>query len=153
MSYFFIFISSLVLLLLFFTFYKYQIRKIEKQNEILLQKNELEKNLNLSTLKAIKSQMNPHFFYNALNTIQSYILANDKKQAVNYLSKFSSLTRNILEMTEKEFISIFYFNIYTISLGAKNFFFTFLIFFYGIRRTAVSKCPHIPAAPLRKRIR
>lgn len=106
LSYFFIFISSLVLLLLFFTFYKYQIRKIEKQNEILLQKNELEKNLNLSTLKAIKSQMNPHFFYNALNTIQSYILANDKKQAVNYLSKFSSLTRNILEMTEKEFISI-----------------------------------------------
>lgn len=106
LSYFFIFISSLLLLLLFFTFYKYQIRKIEKQNEILLQKNELEKNLNLSTLKAIKSQMNPHFFYNALNTIQSYILANDKKQAVNYLSKFSSLTRNILEMTEKEFISI-----------------------------------------------
>lgn len=106
LSYFFIFISSLVLLLLFYIFYKYQIRKIEKQNEILLQKNELEKNLNLSTLKAIKSQMNPHFFYNALNTIQSYILANDKKQAVNYLSKFSSLTRNILEMTEKEFISI-----------------------------------------------
>lgn len=106
LSYFFIFISSLLLLLLFFTFYKYQIRKIEKQNEILLQKNELEKNLNLSTLKAIKSQMNPHFFYNALNTIQSYILANDKKQAVNYLSKFSSLTRNILEMTEKEFIPI-----------------------------------------------
>ena len=33
--------------------------------------------------------MNPHFFYNALNTIQSYILSNDKKQAVSYLSKFS----------------------------------------------------------------
>jgi LytS/YehU family sensor histidine kinase len=33
-------------------------------------------------------------------------LSNDKKQAINYLSKFSSLTRNILEMTEKEFISI-----------------------------------------------
>ena len=80
--------------------------KVEKQNRILLEKNELEKNLNLSTLKAIKSQMNPHFFYNALNTIQSFILANDKKQAVTYLSKFSSLTRNILEMTEKEFVSI-----------------------------------------------
>ncbi|WP_396145181.1 histidine kinase [Flavobacterium sp.] len=106
LSNFFIFISSLLFLLLFFSFYKYQIRKIEKQNQMLLEKNELEKNLNLSTLKAIKSQMNPHFFYNALNTIQSYILANDKKQAVNYLSKFSSLTRNILEMTEKEFISI-----------------------------------------------
>ncbi|HPW97370.1 MAG TPA: histidine kinase, partial [Flavobacterium sp.] len=62
--------------------------------------------LNQSTLKAIKSQMNPHFFYNALNTIQSYILANDKKQAVNYLSKFSSLTRTILEMSEKETVTV-----------------------------------------------
>lgn len=103
-----LFIGVLIftILTLFYAFYKHQIKKIERQNQMLLEKNELEKNLNLSTLKAIKSQMNPHFFYNALNTIQSYILANDKKQAVNYLSKFSSLTRNILEMTEKEFVSI-----------------------------------------------
>ena len=102
----FIIVTIITILSLFYWFYKFQIRKIEKQNQLVLDKNELENNLNLSTLKAIKSQMNPHFFYNALNTIQSYILANDKKQAVNYLSKFSSLTRNILEMTEKEFISI-----------------------------------------------
>ena len=50
--------------------------------------------------------MNPHFFYNALNTLQSYILSNDKKQALNYLSKFSNLTRTILELTEKDTISI-----------------------------------------------
>jgi len=50
--------------------------------------------------------MNPHFFYNALNTIQSFILSNDEKQAVNYLSKCSNLTRTILEMSEKESISI-----------------------------------------------
>lgn len=102
----FIILMIVLALLLFYLFYRFQIEKIEKQNQIALEKNELEKNLNLSTLKAIKSQMNPHFFYNALNTIQSYILANDKKQAVNYLSKFSSLTRKILEMTEKEFITI-----------------------------------------------
>lgn len=106
LSYLFLFVASIVVLFLFYGFYKYQIRKIEKRNQIILEKNELENSLNLSTLKAIKSQMNPHFFYNALNTIQSYILANDKKQAVNYLSKFSSLTRSILEMTEKEFVTI-----------------------------------------------
>jgi LytS/YehU family sensor histidine kinase len=50
--------------------------------------------------------MHPHFFYTALNTIQSFILSNNKKQAVNYLSKFSSLTRTTLEMNEKESISI-----------------------------------------------
>ncbi len=97
---------SLILLLLLYLFYKFQIRKIEKRNQLLFEKVNLEKNLNQSKLKALKSQMNPHFFYNALNTIQSFILSNDKKQAINYLSKFSNLTRTILEMTEKETISI-----------------------------------------------
>ena len=66
----------------------------------------LEKNVNQSKLKAIKSHMNPHFFYNALNTLQSYILSNEKKEAIEYLSKFSNLTRTILEMTEKDWVSI-----------------------------------------------
>ncbi|ESU29561.1 hypothetical protein FLJC2902T_00260 [Flavobacterium limnosediminis JC2902] len=95
-----------LLILLVFSYYKWQIQKIEKRNQLLLDKVNLEKNLNQSKLKAVKSQMNPHFFYNALNTIQSYILSNDKKQAVNYLSKFSSLTRTILEMTEKENVTV-----------------------------------------------
>ena len=59
-----------------------------------------------SKLKAFKSQMNPHFFYNALNTLQSYILTNDKKPALHYLSQFSGLTRKILEHTEQDNISI-----------------------------------------------
>jgi tetratricopeptide (TPR) repeat protein len=87
--------------------------KIKKQNDYLkIKLIETEKTLlaekkaSQSELKAFKSQMNPHFFYNALNTIQSYILSNDKKLAINYLSKFSSLTRSILEMTERETIPI-----------------------------------------------
>ena len=96
----------LIFLVLVYLFYLNQITKLEKRNFLALEKVNLEKNVNQSKLKAIKSQMNPHFFYNALNTIQSFILSNDKKQAVNYLSKFSILTRTILEMTEKEIISI-----------------------------------------------
>ena len=102
---FYILTAAIVIVFINF-FYRREIKKIKKRNQLLIEKMELEKNLNQSTLKAIKSQMNPHFFYNALNTIQSYILANDKKQAVNYLSKFSSLTRTILEMSEKETISV-----------------------------------------------
>lgn len=98
------------MILLFFSLlywiYRWQIEKIKTRNQILVDKINLEKNANQSKLKAIKSQMNPHFFYNALNTIQSYILANEKKQALTYLSKFSSLTRTILEMSEKEWITI-----------------------------------------------
>lgn len=103
-----LFIIGFVAIFMGFVYWIYnlQISKIEKRNQLQLEKINLEKNVNQSKLKAIKSQMNPHFFYNALNTIQSYILSNDKKQAVNYLSKFSNLTRTILEMTEKETISV-----------------------------------------------
>jgi len=102
------FVSALITIYVLFTRFK-----IKKQNEYLkIKLIETEKTLTAekkasqSELKAFKSQMNPHFFYNALNTIQSYILSNDKKLAINYLSKFSSLTRSILEMTERETIPI-----------------------------------------------
>lgn len=99
-----LFIAFVILLGLGFVYFLYQLklREIQRKNQLVLDKVNLEKNLNQSKLKALKSQMNPHFFYNALNTLQSYILSNDKKEAVNYLAKFSSLTRTILEMTEKD---------------------------------------------------
>lgn len=97
---------GILLLLVLYSLYKWQICKLEQKNKLEVDKINLEKNVNQSKLKAIKSQMNPHFFYNALNTLQSYILSNEKKQAVDYLSKFSNLTRTILEMTEKDFISV-----------------------------------------------
>lgn len=99
-------IMALSIIFLCYWGFQWQLRKIQKRNQLIIDRIQLEKNVNQSKLKAIKSQMNPHFFYNALNTIQSFILANEKKQAVNYLSKFSSLTRMILEMSDKEVISI-----------------------------------------------
>jgi hypothetical protein len=73
-----------------------------KQIKLLNEKIQLEKSLSKSVLTSIKAQMNPHFFYNALNTIQAFIFTNDKLSANNYLAKFSKLTRLILEMSEKE---------------------------------------------------
>jgi ligand-binding sensor domain-containing protein len=66
----------------------------------------LEGELNKSILTGIKSQMNPHFIFNALNTIQSYIYMNDKRSASVYISKFSDLTRNILDMSTRDSITI-----------------------------------------------
>lgn len=102
------FIIGTILILFFLAYFifRWQLKKTQKENQLVLDKINLEKNLNESKLIAIKSQMNPHFFYNALNTIQSFILSNDKKQALTYLSKFSALTRKILVLTEKENISI-----------------------------------------------
>ncbi len=98
------YIVSFILILLLV--YKRQIRIQARKNKLLTEKIELEKNLNRSILTSIKSQMNPHFFYNALNTIQSFIFENDKQNAGIYLSKFSKLTRMVLEMSEKENISL-----------------------------------------------
>ncbi len=89
-----------------YTYYKWQTGILKKQNQLLTEKVELERNLHKSVLTSIRSQMNPHFFYNALNTIQSFIITDDKRNASTYLSKFSKLTRTILEMTEKETITL-----------------------------------------------
>lgn len=87
-------------------FYRWQVAILQKRNTLLKQNYELEKELNKSVLKSIKSQMNPHFFYNALNTIQGYIFTNDKTSASNYLNKFSKLTRSILEMSDKDLVNL-----------------------------------------------
>lgn len=89
-----------------FSFYRWQVAILQKRNVLLKQNYDLEKELNKSVLKSIKSQMNPHFFYNALNTIQGYIFTNDKTSAANYLNKFSKLTRSILEMSDKDLVNL-----------------------------------------------
>lgn len=87
-------------------FFLYRIKNIQQRNKLVEQKMKIEHELNQSMLSAIKSQMNPHFLFNALNTIQSYIYTNDKENASEYLSKFSQLTRLILDMSNKDFVSM-----------------------------------------------
>ncbi len=97
---------AIISILLLFIIYDWRMRQLKHKNAMLEEKIILEKNLRNYTLKSIKAQMNPHFFYNALNTIQSFIFENDKRNASTYLSKFSKLTRTILEMSEKETVSL-----------------------------------------------
>lgn len=81
-------------------------REIRSKNRILQEKINIEKELYKSTLSSIKSQMNPHFLFNALNTIQSFIYTNDRKTASSYLVSFSELTRMILDMSNRELVSL-----------------------------------------------
>ena len=69
-------------------------------------RNEFEKKLVNSQLSALKAQMNPHFMYNALNSIQALILKQDIKNSNLYLSKFSNLMRKVLDASGKEYISL-----------------------------------------------
>jgi tetratricopeptide (TPR) repeat protein len=54
----------------------------------------------------LRSQMNPHFLFNSLNSIKLYIINNEKKNAVHYLNKFSKLVRKILEASSQREIPL-----------------------------------------------
>jgi sensor histidine kinase YesM len=56
--------------------------------------------------RMLRLQMNPHFIFNALASIQNYILQSDTKESVSYLAKFGKLMRQILEHSREEFITI-----------------------------------------------
>ncbi len=61
---------------------------------------------NLLALKSLRSQMNPHFIFNALNSVNSFIATNDERAANKYLSEFSQLMRAVLENSEEDFIPL-----------------------------------------------
>ncbi|MEO8773477.1 MAG: histidine kinase [Gelidibacter sp.] len=61
---------------------------------------------NLLALKSLRSQMNPHFIFNALNSVNSFIASNDERTANKYLSDFSQLMRSVLENSDEDFIPL-----------------------------------------------
>jgi two-component system LytT family sensor kinase len=79
---------------------KYEAEKKRQEAELLrLQATKLQ-------LKALRAQMNPHFMYNALNSIQNYITSNDVTLAAKYLAKFAQLMRQSLDYSDLEIISL-----------------------------------------------
>jgi ligand-binding sensor domain-containing protein len=75
-----------------------RINNIRKTEE---QKNEFNKMVNEWRLKALRSQMNPHFIFNCMNSIDLYILKNDAENASRYLNKFAKLVRLILNHSDE----------------------------------------------------
>lgn len=57
-------------------------------------------------MKTLRSQMNPHFLFNTLNSINSYIIQNETENASSYLTTFSKLMRNILDNSKHEQITL-----------------------------------------------
>lgn len=93
----FIVLSALVLLSLGFLFFKIRARAVEKNYKTQLLDSEL---------RALRSQMNPHFIFNSLNSIQYFILKKEPQEAYNYLSKFATLMRKILHNSRLKQISL-----------------------------------------------
>ena len=67
---------------------------------------ELEMKFAESEVALLRNQMNPHFVFNALNSIQSFVLERDIHMASDYISRFSKLMRSSLNYSRKDFIPL-----------------------------------------------
>ncbi|MDG1476094.1 MAG: histidine kinase [Vicingaceae bacterium] len=83
-----------ILILLITAFLVYRSNKAKnKANKLLI-------------LKSLRAQMNPHFIFNSLNSVNSFISKNDERAANRYLSDFSRLMRDVMENSQEDFIPL-----------------------------------------------
>jgi len=103
----------LVVLLLFFVYRSYTLQRkataemaISSQKEEQYLKTEFKKQIAQAETKALRAQMNPHFIFNCLNSINSFIIDGNHEIASDYLIRFSKLIRLILDNSRSETISL-----------------------------------------------
>ena len=102
------FISSAVAFMgiLIILYYRRKLKIKEEEQQVALEKLEKDKELVFLKLENLRSQMNPHFIFNALNSIQEYIILNQKSLASDYLGKFADLIRTYLNHSRLGMISV-----------------------------------------------
>jgi hypothetical protein len=101
-SWFWLLLTSAAICILSLSIF-YRIRQIKKRERI---ETESQVAMARNELKALRAQMNPHFVFNSLNSIQHFILTNKSADAGKYLNKFARLMRVILNNSEKSLITI-----------------------------------------------
>ena len=88
---------------LIFIFIRYRLKRVQLRNEKI---SNLNKTLVSLKLKALRAQMNPHFTFNVMNSIQHFIASNNGEAANRYLSRFSKLIRLILNNSERTVVPL-----------------------------------------------
>jgi ligand-binding sensor domain-containing protein len=96
-----IMVLSLILLMWFII--RYRVTQIRKEGQ---KKAEVSKHFAEIEMRALQAQMNPHFIFNSINSIQGFILKNKVDDAIGYLQDFSKIIRQTLENATKENISL-----------------------------------------------
>jgi ligand-binding sensor domain-containing protein len=95
------FLALVVLLAGFFIYWLFR-----RRVNIVKRKAALQQQMSELEMKALRAQMNPHFIFNSLNSIQECIVTKNTDAAYNYLSQFSKLVRRILENSGKEMVPL-----------------------------------------------
>ncbi len=94
------------ILLLLIIIFRWRLKTAQRRGKELLSKVRLEKHVLELEQKALRLQMNPHFIFNALQSINGYIARNDSAEARKYLAKFGKLMRMTLENSRTSYTSI-----------------------------------------------
>jgi LytS/YehU family sensor histidine kinase len=96
-----IFFIPMIILILVIIFLIVRSRILHFKNQ-----HAIEKQILNMERQALRLQMNPHFIFNTLNSIQAFILKNKTKESIAYLSKFSRLVRAILNTSKETLLSL-----------------------------------------------
>jgi ligand-binding sensor domain-containing protein len=91
--------SLLFVCILAILFFRYRLKVVRKEAAARQKMTEME-------MMALRSQMNPHFIFNSLNSIENFIMLNEKRLASDYLNKFATLIRMILENSRKQLVPL-----------------------------------------------
>jgi len=97
---------GLFLALLIFTIGYIYVNRLRRAVEKEQIKTQYEKELAELKMQALTAQMNPHFIFNSLNSIDYYIIKNDTRKASQYLNRFSKLMRLILKNSRSNYVSL-----------------------------------------------
>ncbi len=93
----------LLLLGLIYAYFRFRLYLVKKEAK---NRAAFREELAQLEMKALRAQMNPHFIFNALNSIQTFMMKNQTEQALAYLSRFARLIRNVLDTSQLNNISI-----------------------------------------------
>lgn len=98
-TWWFYLLMAIGMFVVLYLFYKNRIQNLKNQKSY-------EEKIKDAEMKTLRSQMNPHFVFNTLNSINSYIIQNKTNLASDYLTTFSKLMRSILDLSKHESISL-----------------------------------------------
>lgn len=89
----YVLLGTIILILIFLAFIAKALYSIKKKNKRI-------------ALQSLRREMNPHFIFNSLNSVNQFIAQNNELEANKYLSSYSKLMRNIMENSNKDFIPL-----------------------------------------------
>lgn len=96
-------LCALLIIVLIYVYFKLRVNAIKKEAR---RRAVIQQQIAQLEMKALRAQMNPHFIFNALNSIQTFMMKRETEQALSYLSRFARLIRNVLDNSQLNSIPI-----------------------------------------------